>query len=138
MKANLNGRWAYRSFRHGPISVKDGKVEGAPQLALPWTPVGDFDAATNDAGEVTATLTFGPGVVLQVAGKITSAGTTPAGEERPAAMEVTGEGRGSHYAIKGFFVTDDCVVGTVLCTANDLAKQPVGTAGPFVLLRARR
>jgi len=137
MKTKLNGLWSYRSFRHDAIVVQDNKVQGKPELLLPWTPVGDFEVTTSEDEQVTATLTFGKGTakptVLKVAGRITQA----AGP-LPAAMEVTGEGSESHYQIKGFFVNDALIVGTVMCTANDVAGQPVGTAGPVVLVAGKR
>lgn len=129
MNETLNGKWYYRSFRHDPIMVKDGKVDGDPQLATPWAPPGELDVHTGLLGEVTGTLTFAPGVLLKVAGRI-----SPAADKLPASVELTGEGLSAVYKIKGVFVPgSDHVVGTVLCAANDLAKQPVGTVGPFVL-----
>ena len=35
MDPNLNGKWGYRSFHADPIVVKDGKVDGNPDLARP-------------------------------------------------------------------------------------------------------
>ena len=40
MNETLNGKWSYRSFRHEPIVVKNGQVEGNPDLAIPWSPPG--------------------------------------------------------------------------------------------------
>ena len=133
MNKTLKGKWYYRSFRHDPIVVKDGKVDGNPQLAIPWAPLGELDADTDEAGKVTGTLTFTPpGVALKITGHI-----TPATDKLPASIEITGEKLPTVYQIKGFFVPDtDFVVGTVLSVANDLAKQPVGTAGAFVLFPA--
>jgi hypothetical protein len=134
--AALNGKWTYRSFRNEPIVVKDGKVEGDPQLAIPWAPPGVLDVSTDCEGVVTGTLTFetpiGP-KKLQVTGRI-----VPATGKALASLDVTGEGESSVNTIKGFFIPgSDCVVGTVLCLANDLARQPVGTEGPFVLTPAK-
>lgn len=69
MNETLKGKWSYRSFRHDPIVVKDGKVEGNPQLATPWAPLGELDVGTDEQGEVTGTLTFAPGVALTVTGR---------------------------------------------------------------------
>lgn len=122
-------RWTYRSFRHDPIVVDDGKVAEPLQLALPWSPPGVLEADVADSGEVSGRLTFGRQAVLAVTGRITSARAP-----LPAAIELVAEGLGSAYRIKGFFVPEtDHIVGTVVCLANDLAKQPVGTAGAFVL-----
>jgi hypothetical protein len=134
MSETLKGKWYYRSFRHEQVVVKDGKVDGNPQLAIPWAPLGELDANTDEAGEVTGTLTFTPpGVSLKITGHI-----TPATDKLPPSIEITGEKLPTVYQIKGFFVPEsDLVVGTVLSVANDLAKQPVGTVGAFVLFPAK-
>ena len=130
MSATLNGKWAYRSFRHDPIVLKDGAVDGSPELATPWSPPGVLEVSTGEEGRVSGTLTFAPGVVLEVSGT-----TLPATGKAPPSVVLTGEGLGSVNLIKGYFVPgSDHVVGTVMCTANDLGKQPVGTIGPFVLV----
>ena len=42
------------------------------------------------------------------------------------------------YKIRGFFLAgSDYLVGTVLAVRNDLARQPDGTSGPFVLFAVR-
>ena len=58
MNETLNGKWSYRSFRHEPIILKDGQVQGNPDLAADWAPPAVLDAATSSMGEVTGTLTF--------------------------------------------------------------------------------
>ena len=127
--AVLNGRWAYRSFRHAPIVVKDGQVQGTPELATPWSPPGMLEVTTDLEGDVNGILTFGPGIALKVSGRV-----HPATDKSPASVELTGEGLGSINRIKGHFVPgSDHVIGTILCVANDLLKQPNGTLGPFVL-----
>ena len=133
MNEKMTGKWTYRSFRHDPIVIKNGKVDGNPDLAIPWAPPGQLVVNTDATGKVTGTLTFAPGVALTVTGHI-----NPATATMPASLAVTGEGLTSVYQIKGFFIPgSDHIVGTVLCTANDLAKQPVGTEGPFVLYPAK-
>ena len=132
MNATLNGKWHYRSFRHEPIVVKDNQVEGNPELAIPWSPLGVLDVTTSEAGEVTGKLTFAaaPGLVLKVSGKIISAT-----DKCPASVELTGEAGPSVNKIKGFFIPEsDHVVGTIMSVANDPLKQPNGTLGPFVLV----
>jgi len=129
MNATLNGKWSYRSFRHDPIVVKDGQVEGSPELAARWSPPGVLEASTSATGEVTGTLTFRPGVALKITGRI-----VPASGDDPAFVELTGEGLGSVNRLKGIFIPGSShVVGTILCLAHDLLKQPNGTAGPFAL-----
>jgi hypothetical protein len=132
MNATLNGKWSYLSFRHDPIVLKDGKVEGDPELAARWSPPAELDAATGADGRVTGTLTFKVkgGVALAVSGEIVAA---TAG--CPASVSLTGEGHGSVNKLKGHFIPgSDHVVGTVVCTQHDLLGQPDGTAGPFVLV----
>ena len=129
MNTFLDGRWSYRSFRQDPIVVKDGLVEGDPELAAPWSPVGVLDVRTGETGEVSGTLSFAPGVALEVFGSITHATDTS-----PASVSLVGQGLGSVNRIKGYFIPgSDHVVGSILCTAHDLLKQPNGTIGPFVL-----
>jgi hypothetical protein len=126
----LTGKFLYQSFRDEPITVKDGVVVGLPALAQPWAPVGTLDVITDTViGDVVGTLTFRPGIALKVSGKI-----SPASAQLPASVELKGEGHGAIYQIKGWLVPDDDhVVGSVLCLAGDLAGQPSGTVGPFVL-----
>ncbi len=132
MIPSFSGRFLYRSFRNGPIDVSGGKVAGSPVLAEPWAPVGTLDVKTDAVtGKVTGTLTFRPGVVLQISGQFILAD-----DPLPASVEIRGEGLGAVYQIKGWFVPDgDHLVGSVLCLAGDLAQQPVGTVGPFALFR---
>jgi hypothetical protein len=130
VNTSLNGKWSYQSFRHDPIVVRDGKVEGKPNLAMAWSPTGALEVVTGEAGEVNGTLTFAPGVALKVSGKV-----IPATDKCFAAVELIGEGLSSVNRIKGFFIPgSDLVVGTILCEANDLLKLPNGTVGPFVLM----
>lgn len=129
MNETLKGKWSYRSFRHDPIIVKDGHVDDNPELAVPWSPPGVLEADTNAAGEVTGKLTFTPEVVLDIKGHIIAST-----DKTPAYVELTGEFHTSVNKLKGFFIPgSDHIVGTILSMANDLGKQPVGTAGPFVL-----
>lgn len=130
MNATLNGKWSYLSFRHEPIVLKNGEVDGHPELAKAWSPPGVLEVTTSEAGEVKGTLTFKPGIALKVSGKV----APPSGND-PASVELTGEGgKGSVNKIKGFFIPgSDHVVGTIMATANDMLGQPNGTLGPFVL-----
>ncbi len=136
-KPPLSGQFHYQSFYNGPIQVCDGKVEGTPILAEPWSPVGTLDVATADFGEVFGRIVFPSNgsprlqgeTVLNVTGRF-----TPASEHSQARVELRGEGTGAIYQIHGWFVPDTGrVVGTVLCLAGDLAKRPVGTTGAFIL-----
>jgi hypothetical protein len=130
MNPSLNGSWSYRSFRHDPIVLKDGKVQGDPELAKPWSPRAVLEVSTSAEGVVSGTLTFAPGVALKVAGSI-----TPATEAGLSSVSLTGEGLGSMNRIKGYFIPESGhVVGTIMCTDRDLLKQANGTLGPFVLV----
>jgi hypothetical protein len=129
MNTSLNGSWSYRSFRHDPIVVDKGEVVGEPELATNWAPKGVLLACTSADGTVSGTLTFAPGVVLEVSGAI-----VPATDTCLASVTLIGKGLGSVNRIKGFFIPESGnVVGTILCTEHDLLKRPNGTAGPFVL-----
>ena len=62
MNETLDGKWSYRSFRHEPIVLKDGQVQGNPELATPWSPPGGvLEVTTGELGEVMGALTFAPG-----------------------------------------------------------------------------
>jgi len=129
MNTQLKGKWIYRSFRHDPIIVENDCVIGNPELLLPWSPAGVLDVDTNASGEISGKLTFTAEIVLDIKGNI-----TPAVGKVPPSIELIGEFHTSINKIKGFFIPDsDHIVGTILCMANDIAKQPVGTIGPFVL-----
>lgn len=130
MNEILKSKWSYRSFRHDTIVVEDGQVKGNPELAAPWSPPGVLEVDINDAGEINGKLMFTQQIVLDIKGRI-----IPATDKTPRGIELTGIFKDSVNKIKGFFIPDsDHIVGTILSTANDLAKQPVGTAGPFVLV----
>jgi hypothetical protein len=52
-------------------------------------------------------------------------------------LEVVVEKLSAVYNLRGFFLENsEHIVGTVVAMANDLAFQPVGTSGPFVLYPA--
>lgn len=120
----LSGKYHYRSF-----CPKAGTKDTPSEIAAPWTPPGVFTVETDATGKVKGKLSFGPGSELQVSGSLTaSAGTIPEG------IQLTGEGLGATYKIRGFFLDgSDHIVGTVIAIANDVAKQPVGAHGPFIL-----
>lgn len=129
MNPTLDGKWSYRSFFHEPILTKDGKVEGNPDLAKPWSPPAVLEATTGLCGEVSGTLTFAPGKFLTVGGSF-----LPATDKTPACLELTATGLSSVNRLKGYLIPgSDHIVGTILCMENDPGKQPNGTAGPFVL-----
>jgi hypothetical protein len=128
--ANLDGTWRYQSF-----CPRSGAGDTPPQIAAPWTPPGELHVKTDEmTGKVTGTLKFAPGVELTVNGSITRAAEK---EKLPEGVELTGEGLSAVYNIRGYFIAGDrVVVGTVVAVRNDLAKQPIGTSGPFVLFPA--
>ncbi len=125
MKA-LTGRYHYRSY-----CPKAG-TPGTAQVAAPWAPPGVLAAETSAAGEVKGKLSFGPGRELAVTGSITAATAA-----LPEGIELTGEGLGAVYRIRGYFVEGSThLVGTVLSIQRDVAGQPDGTHGPFILFPA--
>jgi hypothetical protein len=132
--AALNGKWLYRSFRKGSDDTPT-------QIAIPWAPRGALEVTTDGSGRVTGTLEFGPTVKLTITGNLTPAFPANPANRIPAGPEgvaLTGEGAGSVYKIRGFFIPDsDHVVGTVVAEKGDLAKQADGTSGPFVLVPSR-
>jgi hypothetical protein len=129
--ATFQGTFIYQSF-----CARSGTSEMPPQLAAPWAPRGELYVTTDaGSGQVKGTLTFAPGVELVVSGAV-----TPAVGPMPEGVELTGEGMKAIYNIRGFFIdgtstaaSGPVIVGTVVAVQNDLAKQPVGTSGPFVL-----
>jgi len=133
MNATLSGRYAYRSFRHDPIVVEDGKVAGEPELATPWSPwspPGVLEVVTDAAGAVTGTLRFGQQLVLDITGAI-----IPGSQRQPPSIELIGAAGSSVNKIKGYFIPDsDHIVGTIMALANDPLGEPNGTLGPFVLV----
>lgn len=137
MKKTLNGKYNYRSFRHDPIVVKDGQVEGTPNLAAPWSLPGVLTVGTHASGEVKGELIFVRGemkIPLTIEGTITQAT-----EKEPACVELTGTckaipGKTNVNKIKGIFLEGtDHIFGTVMVLSDDLAGAPNGTAGPFIL-----
>jgi hypothetical protein len=131
---SLAGQFLYQSFRNGPILLIGGKVAESITLAQPWTPMGTLDVKTTSAGgDVIGTLTFRPGIELKVSGKISSPSAS-----MTASVDLKGEGHGAVYQIKGWLVSDNHFVGSVLCISGDLARQPNGTVGYFVLFPTKQ
>jgi hypothetical protein len=130
MTSALNGKYAYRSFRHDPIVVSDGEVVGSPDLAVPWSPPGVLYAATDATGAVSGTLRFGERLTLEISGRV-----APATDTQPASVELIGRTGPSVNRIKGYFVPgSDHLVGTIMSVAADPLRQPNGTTGPFILV----
>jgi hypothetical protein len=127
---SIQGSWFYRSF-----CAHSGTSLAPPEIAAPWAPRGELYVTTDESGKVTGKLSFAPGVELSVTGT-----TTPAAGPVPEGVDLKGEGLSAVYNIRGFVIdgtttaaSGPVIVGTVVAIANDLAKQPVGTSGPFVL-----
>ena len=126
---SLNGKWSYESY-----CPKAGTDELPSQIAAPWAPRGSLQVTTDASGKVTGTLKFAPRVELSVTGCMTNGGG-----KTPDGIDLTGEGMSAVYRIRGYFVAGavgPIVVGTIVSVMNDLAKQPIGTSGPFVLFPA--
>lgn len=126
--SRLEGTWIYESF-----CPAKGTAEAPGQIAAPWSPRGTLSVSTDpETGRVTGKLQFAPGVELAIAGAL-----TPADKALPEGIELTGEGLSSVSSLRGFFIggAGNVVVGTVVAVRNDLARQPVGTQGPFVMVR---
>ena len=128
----LVGKWNYCSFH----DERTPMASSPAQLAIPWLPFSVLDARTDEAGKVTGTLTVPGGTVF---------GHFRRGEAVPVPLsahyklthvvELTGvTGDGTEYRLRGWFTPEvGPVAGTAVCVAKDLAGQPNGTAGPFVL-----
>jgi hypothetical protein len=127
----LTGKWQYESF-----CARAGSATAQPQIAAPWVTRGSLTAETDDSGNVTGKISFGPGIDLAVNGCITEASG-----DLPDGVDLTGEGLSAIYRLRGYFVQGSMrtglgapiIVGTVMSVQNDLAKQPPGASGPFVL-----
>lgn len=122
MKA-LQGKWNYRSF-----CPRAGAANSNATIAAPWAPPAVLTADTDASGKITGTLQFAPTVKLTVKGNI-----TPAVENVPEGIDLTAEGLGATYLVRGYGITDQCIAGCVLAVEGDLAKQPPGTLGAFIL-----
>ena len=117
----LSGHFLYQSFRDEPITVNNGQVVGTPALARPWAPVGTLDVKTDRiTGDVVGTLTFRPGVALNVRGTV-----SPASAPLPASVELKAEGVGAVYALTGWFLPDDDhLVGSVVGSGRATSRRP--------------
>ena len=124
----LNGQYYYDSF-----CPKAAAGDSPAQIAARWAPHTPFSATTDATGKVIGTLTFAPGVVLNVTGSI-----TPATPDLPEGVDLTGTIGPAEYRIRGFFLFSilgaSPVSGVVVAVRNDLAKQPDGTVGAFSLV----
>jgi hypothetical protein len=122
----FNGKFYYRSF-----CPRAGSADARAQIAAPWTPPGELAVTTDEAGNVSGTLTFSPTAALKISGIVTPAVDK---ENLPEGIDLTGEGLTAVYRVRGYFVTGSThITGSVLSIQNDVARQPDGTSGPFVL-----
>ena len=133
----LSGKWHYQSFCSFAADVDRTKnppdVKRPALIAGPWTPPSIMNLVTDAAGNVTGTAKLGP-VEFKITGAVKPAiDRAPEGIE----LEVVVEKLSAVYNLRGFFLENsEHIVGTVVAIANDLAFQPVGTSGPFVLYPA--
>jgi hypothetical protein len=128
-KPSLKGVWTYRSYLVDPEGPK----------AQTWAPRGQLKVETDPDGKLEGELTFKPGIAFKVTGKLgrDSSGLAP--------FEATAKGfegtAGVSYELKGWLVPDGSkgvvertiVRGSVVNPGPDLAKQPPGTVGAFIL-----
>ena len=122
----FSGQWQYQSF-----CPKPGSTDRPALIAAPWSPRGVLDVETHpETGKVKGKLVFTPAIQLDVTGTV-----TPALGDTPASVELIAQGLGSVSMLRGCFLygAGVLVAGMVVAIANDLAKQPVGTRGAFVL-----
>ena len=150
---DLAGTWNYQSFLVLPTEAELAGPPGTAVTARTWAK-GRL-VVPEAAGEFRGELTFAPGVTLSLHGHIAAATDLV-----PATLEATGEGlegvtRGAIYTLRGWIVASSSngqqqVRGGVLAVRGpaipgtdpvqfadrELAGQPIGTAGAFVLTRA--
>ena len=95
------------------------------------TPRGQLSVQADvDTGKITGRLVFAPSVEQSVTGSLLIAK-----DDLPDGIELTAEGLGSVSTLRGYFIYGSVVfiAGVVVALRGDLAKQPVGTRGAFVL-----
>jgi hypothetical protein len=135
---DLQGKYHYQSFCSFAADVDRTKtppdVKRPSLIAGPWTPSSIMELATDPAGNVTGTAKLGP-VEFKISGSV-----KPASDRLPEGIElvVVVEKFAAVYNLRGYFLQDsDHIVGAVVSVSNDLAYQPIGTSGPFVLYPAK-
>jgi hypothetical protein len=134
--SQLQGNWNYRSFCPFPAMTDRTKtppvVSRLPLLAGPWTPLLTMELITDTSGKVTGSATLGP-LRATIEGTV-KAETDGVPETVELAVTVEGGAAAAVYHLQGCFLADsDHIVGTVVSLGNDLAMQPIGTSGSFVL-----
>lgn len=144
----LEGQWFYQSFTSnaafadrlaGPTSPPN--VLRPAQLAAPWTPRSPMEFTTDSAGVVKGSAKLGQ-LTVEITGEIIPVvppidGHAANGLPEGIKLTVTFPQTKSVYELQGYFIEScNCIVGTVVSVANDIGLQPVGTSGPFVLVKA--
>ncbi|MBS1824410.1 MAG: hypothetical protein JST93_03730 [Acidobacteria bacterium] len=119
----LNGKFHYRSY-----CPAAGTATNPSSIAAPWAPPGQLTATTDASGAISGTLEFAPAVKLEVKGVV-----TPAANGSPEGVDLTAEGLGATYLVRGYFGANGSIAGCVLAVKGDLGKQPAGTLGSFLL-----
>ena len=133
----LDGKWSYRSF------YNDMQEPREPLYMEPWAPLAEITARSTLGRQITATMRFASGIVLDVAGwttariSRTTLGTAgPSELPTPPGVILRANGCGATYELRGFLAVPKIIVGTVRCLHGDLGRLPDGTIGPFVMLQA--
>lgn len=131
---DLQGKWNYQSFCSLTAIVDRAKsppeIKRPALIAGPWTPPSVMEFVTDASGKVTGNAKLGQ-LEFKIDGSV-----KPAADNIPEGVElvVTVERVAAVYNLRGFFLANsDHIVGTVVSIGNDLAYQPIGTSGPFVL-----
>lgn len=135
MALKPNGKLRFQSFRPLAAVVDNGtsppNVKVPVEIVVPWSPPSERELTTDEEGKVTGTGKPGP-----IERKISSAAkaTFTEGIE----LSVSAEKSSSAYSLRGFRLANtDHLVGTVVAISNDLARQPAGPSGPFIMLPVR-
>jgi hypothetical protein len=137
MTAKIEGQWKFQSYFN-----RYNGASGALQLeVVPWTPPGALRLSKGSDGKLSGSMTFMTST-LSIEGELTPAlageapsASSPGKLPTPEGVRMIGTLAETKYEIRGYFVGPDEIVGTSLCIHDDLAKQPDGTRGPFVLVR---
>ena len=134
---NLVGTWNHQSFLVKPTLAEWEAPPSSTITAEKWAK-GTLTISESEDDRIVGELVFAPGITLSVHGHI-----LPATEAVPAVLEATGKGsseatKGAAYQITGWiiFAQDSerpTIRGSILAVTPDLAEEPIGKVGAFVL-----
>ena len=115
---------------HCRQSKKSAGDKEAGTYSGSWTPPSVMEFVTDASGKVTGNAKLGQ-LEFKIDGSV-----KPAADNIPEGVRTRRDCGTccSVYNLRGFFLANsDHIVGTVVSIGNDLAYQPIGMSGPFVL-----